>query len=179
MAVSAIPCATQDVGIVLSQPSLSGVSGTTLTFDATLTNLTSSPIFLNGDTSTTGSLNLTVSDNPFLNNAPLSLASGASSGPFAIFTVTIAPGTLPGAYSLNGFTILGGLSGSDFNPIGSANFTVDVLSPVPEPGTMLLVGSGLVGLAIRLRRKKELVTRIELRRRTQNRTGLHRSAARP
>jgi PEP-CTERM motif len=142
--------AAQDIGIVLSQTTLSGVAGTTLTFDATLTNFSSNTIFLNGDSYTTASAFLTVSDNPFLNNAPLSLGAGAGSGPFAIFTVTIGPGEPAGIYTLNGFTILGGLTNIDFIPVGSASFTVEV-SPVPEPGTLVLVTSGLLGLGIKRR----------------------------
>ena len=137
------------IGITLSQSTLSGTAGSTLTFAATLTNISTSTVFLNGDSSTTVTPGLVVSDNPFLTNAPLSLAAGASTGPFDIFTVTIAAGTAPGIYSLNSFTILGGHDGTTLNPVGSTNFTVDVLSPVPEPGTLVLVGSGLVVLAIK------------------------------
>jgi PEP-CTERM motif len=139
----------QDLGIVLSQSTLTGAAGTTLTLDASLTNLSGSTIFLNGDSYTTTSPSLTVSDNPFVTNAPLSLAAGASSGPFAIFTITIAPGLAPGVYSLNDFTILGGQMGSVFNVEGSTNFTVDVVSPVPEPATLVMVGSGLLALSLR------------------------------
>jgi len=140
------------IQISLSQSTLSGTAGSTLVFDATLTNLSTSTVFLNGDTSSTSSLLLTVNDNPFLNNAPLSLAAGASSGTFEIFDVIIAAGIAPGVYTLNDFTILGGVGGSDLTPVGSATFTVDVLSPVPEPGTLVLVGSGLIGLVIRHRK---------------------------
>ena len=142
------------VGISLSQSTLSGTAGSTLTFVATLTNLSTSTVFLNGDSSTTVSPSLVVSDNPFLNNAPPSLAAGASSGPFALFTVTIANGTAPGTYSLNDFTILGGATGSDLTAVGSASFTVTVLAPVPEPGTLVLVGSGLVALAVKHKFKR-------------------------
>jgi len=150
---TAVSAAAQDIGIILSQSTLTGVAGTTLTFDATLTNLSTSTIFLNGDSYTTVSPSLTLSDNPFLSNAPFSMTAGATSGPFAIFTVTIAPGTVPGAYSLNDFTILGGLTGTDFNPVGSANFTVDVVSAVPEPATLVLVASGLLAIGLRARHK--------------------------
>ena len=144
-----LPATAQDIGIVLSQSTLTGVAGTTLTFDASLTNLTGSPVFLNGDSYTTTSPSLTVSDNPFVTNAPLSLAVGAISGPFAIFTVTIAPGLAPGVYSLNDFTILGGQTGTAFDVVGSTNFTVDVVAAVPEPATLVMVGSGLLALSLR------------------------------
>ena len=152
------------IGITLSQSTLSATAGSTLTFAATLTNISTSTVFLNGDSSTTVNPGLVVSDNPFLNNAPLSLAAGASSGPFDIFTVTIAAGTAPGIYSLNSFTILGGPDGITLNPVGSTNFTVDVLSPVPEPGTLVLVGSGLVVLALKHRFKQAFHREPRLRR---------------
>src|SRR5215813_1186619 len=77
------------IGITLTQIDQTGVAGRTVTFQATLTNLTTNTIFLNGDSGTTSSTLLTVDDNPFLTNAPLTLAPGASSGPFDLFSVLI------------------------------------------------------------------------------------------
>jgi len=138
------------IGLTLTETTLTGAAGTMITFDATLTNLTASTLFLNGDAWATSSSFLTVSDNPFLTNAPLSLAAGAGSGPYALFTVLIAPGTPAGTYGLNTFSILGGSDGITFNTIGSAQFTVDV-SPVPEPSTFVLLVSGLLGFGIKHR----------------------------
>ena len=142
------------IGITLTQINQTGVAGRTVTFQATLTNLTTNTIFLNGNSGTTSSTLLTVDDNPFLTNAPLTLAPGASSGPFDLFSVLIAPGTSPGVYGFNTFSILGGLDGNAFDPIGSADFDVTV-SPVPEPGTIVLLTSGLLGLGIKRRRGRK------------------------
>jgi PEP-CTERM motif len=136
------------IEITLTDPTQSGGM---VRFDATLTNLTGSTIFLNGASATTSSSFLTVDTNPFLTNAPLSLAGNASSGPFAAFNVFIAPGTPAGSYSLNSFSILGGLTSNNFNSIGSADFTVNVspgLSVAPEPGTLVLVGLGVLGIGL-------------------------------
>lgn len=141
------------IDIILTPASQSGAAGTMVTFDATLTNLTGSTIFLNGDSATTSSSFLSVDDNPFMNNAPLSLAPGASSGPFALFGVFIAPGTAQGSYAFNTFTITGGTSRGTFDPLGSAQFNVNV-AVAPEPGTLVLLATGLLGLGIKLRRER-------------------------
>jgi|HubBroStandDraft_1064217.scaffolds.fasta_scaffold00001_37 hypothetical protein len=133
------------ISLTLTEIVQTGAAGTTVTFDGSLTNLTGGTIFLNGAGATVSSPFLTVNDNPFLINAPLSLAADASSGPFALFTVSIAPGTPLGTYGPSTFLILGGANNSAFGTIGSTQFTVDV-SSVPEPGTIVLLSSGLLGL---------------------------------
>jgi PEP-CTERM motif len=139
------------IDITLMQPTESGASGSTLTFDVSLTNLTSSTIFLNGAAATTSSSSLVMNDNPFLTNAPISLAAGASSGPFAASTVFISPGTPPGSFSANTFSVLGG-SQTSFDVIGSTGFSVQVSadpSPAPEPGSLVLLGSGVLGIGLK------------------------------
>ncbi len=135
------------ISINLTETIKKGAAGTTITFDATLTNLTGSTLFLNGDSSTTSSLFLTVLDGLFLANAPASLAGGASTGQIALFSVMIAPGTPLGTYGSNTFTILGGANSSSLTPLGTVTFTVNV-TPAPEPSTVLLFGSGLLALGL-------------------------------
>lgn len=132
------------IDITIMQPIQTGQSGNTLTFDVSLTNLTSATVFLNGAGITTSSPFLSMNDNPFLSNAPLSLGADATTGPFLAFTVAIAPGTPVGDYGLNNFSILGGSGTTNFSVIGSTGFGVNV-SPAPEPATLLLVASGALG----------------------------------
>ena len=154
------PAARADsIGVTLTKTTQTGAAGTTVTFEATLTNLTGSTVFLSGDGATTSTSFLTVDDNPFLNNAPLSLGAGATTSPFAIFDVLIAPGTLEGTYGPNTFTILGGADGSTFDLLGSAQFGVTV-SPVPEPGTITLLATGMLGLGVWSRSRRRTTPRI-------------------
>jgi hypothetical protein len=154
------------VSIALTQASQSSTPGSTVTFDATLVNLSSTDtIFLNGDSSATSSLLLTVDDTPFLTNFPLSLGPGASSGPFAFFSVLIDPSTPAGIYDFNQFSLLGGLDGSAFDTLGTAGFSVTVTPAVavPEPGeiSLLFVTSLILvgGFWCRIQPKSGLISR--------------------
>ena len=135
------------VGLTLVQTSQTATAGSTLTFDATITNLsTTDTIFLNGDGSTTSSPLLTVDDTPFLTNFPLSLAPSEVSGPFALFNITIDPTTSIGTYDFNSFSILGGLDDSSSDTIGTVDFSVVIgdVTVTPELGTLTLLLPGLV-----------------------------------
>jgi hypothetical protein len=142
------------ISIALTQASQTATAGSTVMFDATLTNLSSiSTVYLNGDSSVTSSLLLSVSDTPFLNNAPLFLNPDEVSGPFALFSVTIDPTTVFGVYDFNSFSILGGSDGSSSDTLGTADFSITV---VPEPNSGMLGLTGLLAvvamMSLKLRR---------------------------
>jgi hypothetical protein len=120
----------QSLELVLTDPDQTVTQGTaTVAFDATVSNPTTDTIYLNGDASATDSPYLSVDDSPFFANAPISLAPGASSGPFELFDVDLAANTPVGTYTSNTFSILGGADGgtlSDFFDLGDADFSITV-----------------------------------------------------
>jgi hypothetical protein len=147
----AVATYADSVDVTLTQTSQIAAAGSTITFDATITNLSSTDaIFLNGDSSVTSSSLLTVDDTPFLANFPLSLDAGEVSGPFALFDVFIDPSTPTASYDFNSFSILGGLDGDASDIIGGANFSISVGSVIatPEPGTLVLLLSALLTIGV-------------------------------
>jgi hypothetical protein len=126
-----------------------GQGSQTVTFSANLINTTSATLFLNGDSLNVASP-LIGNDTKFFLNAPLSLAAGVSSGTLPVFDITIPPGTPFGLYPGN-FAVSGGASATNFDPLGSAPFAVNV---VPEPATgSTLLGALLAGGALLRRRQ--------------------------
>jgi len=121
---------------------LAARSGDTVTFSGTLTNQSTSELFLNGDTFMLPGSNLTLDDSPFLTNFPLSLAGGATAKG-ALFTVAVDPTTPEGLYD-GSFTIVGGPGYSDTTSLATQSFRV----VVPEPGVYALLLSGGVALGI-------------------------------
>lgn len=130
-----------------------GAPGSTLSIVGTIVapSTNSGSVYLNSD-----SLSLagpfTLNDDPFILNAPTSMAPGATYTA-VLFTVTISPQASEGIYT-GFFTILGGESGDPLalDPISNtASFEVHV---VPEPTAMLLVGTGLIGIMLRVRRRR-------------------------
>jgi len=135
------------------QSTQDGAGGDTLAFDVDVTNISTSEVVnFNSD-----ALNITqpgsdlVTNDEFFANAPYVLNPGDPSE-YEAFTVFISPGTPSGPY-YGTYVILGGPTPSDFGEVGSATFEVDVASVVPEPSSLLLLLSGMAGLAGTLRRR--------------------------
>lgn len=137
------------VTITLASPYQVAVYNSTVSFTATVSapSTNAAPIYLNGDSFNVDAP-LTVDDSGFF-SFPLFLNPGGSyTG--VLFTVYI-PATTPMGNYYGYFQILGGSDGSQLNPISNvASFEINA---IPEPGTMLLLGTGGIALFGTLRRK--------------------------
>lgn len=139
------------INLTLTEATQSTAGGTIVDYDATvsapLTNTGAE--FLNGDNFTLPGP-YTLDDSPFLNNFPLSLTPGMSyTG--ELFDVVVPAGETTGIYD-GSFQILGGPTDMDVNTLASVNFALNV---TPEPGSLLLLGTGLLGLVEVTRRRAQ------------------------
>lgn len=128
---------------------LDGVIGSTVSFDADIQNPIENvvPLFLNGSSFTIDS---PLSLNDLLKvNFPSSIAAGGEAFG-TLFTVALPVDLTPGLY--NGtYLILGGFSPSDQETLAEIDFQINAqpaASPIPEPGTwvLLLTGVGALGV---------------------------------
>ena len=140
------------ISITLDKATQIATPGSTLAFYGTITNLSSSTVFLNGDYFTLAGTGYIINDQ-FFNTVPISLAPGANSGDIELFDVTApaSPAATSGNYGLTG--------GPDFNAsnnLGSVGFNVN---PVPAPeissslaiSPLLLIAGGIAVLRGRRR----------------------------
>jgi hypothetical protein len=165
------PVLAATITLSLSNPVQSAPPGSTLTFDATVSapSTNAAPVFLNSDNYTIDSP-LTLDDSDFF-SFPLSLDPGDSfTG--ALFTVTLPADNLFQTYT-GSFEILGGADGLTFDTLATTGFQ---LNPTPEPGTMLLVATGLGLLAFVMHRKRQISLRPQFANRIPG-ASLYRKAA--
>jgi hypothetical protein len=140
---AAMACAGT-ITVTLDQPDQTGGPGDTLMFFGVIANTGGDTEFLNSDslnlTATSG--DFTTNDGPFFANAPVSLASSASTGDIELFDVSVV-NPFPDAFtSYSGlFTILGGADGgsSDILTDPAIAFSVSAQSGAPEPSSSLLI----------------------------------------
>ena len=93
---------------------------------------------------------LTFDDSAFF-LSPSVLGAGATYGPTGFFDVFADISLAPGTYS-GTFTVFDDIRQSNVTQTFAINVTPG--AAVPEPVSILLLGSGLAGLAIRSRRKR-------------------------
>ena len=153
--VPVAPVFADTVNLNLTAPVQGGAPNSTLTFDATISapQTNGTPIFLNSDSFGLNIPGSTIDDSGFLTNFPLSLSPGEDfTG--TLFTVSLPSNLGPGVY--NGFfEIFGGAAGAA-DPLATVDFQINASSPVPEPGTWILLATGCVILAAWLWRRRDL-----------------------
>lgn len=144
------------VTFTLTDPNQVGTVGSVLTFMGSLTNVAPPTVTIVGDNFSGLPGTLTLDDSPFvINFLGQSIAGGNTLGPLAVFTVTIEAGATPGIY--NGLFLV--FFDSDGGTDQETNFqtfsiTVQQETPIPEPMTLWLLGSGLAGIATLKFRKR-------------------------
>ena len=135
--------------------------GGTVSFSGTITNTTSSSVFITGDTIDPLATGLTTDDTPFYNTfvagAPVELASFQTYTYTDLFNVTADPGVAGGLYK-GAFTVYGGATPTSQDVSGTSNFYVRVPAPaVPEASSVvslgLLLAGGLSAAAFKSRKR--------------------------
>jgi hypothetical protein len=152
----AIPASADTLNLVLSNPVQTAIPSATLTFDASASAPFSNggTMFLNGDNFNLSLNGALIDDSAFLLNFPLSLDPGVGVAG-SLFTVTLPSNIAPGTYT-GFFSILGGSDSDAQDTIATVNFEIDAPAAVPEPGTWLLLATGLLLLAALLYRRSKI-----------------------
>lgn len=141
-------------------PDTRAAAGTTVNFSGLITNIVTNDAFAisqeNGVTLTAENLQWEFFDydesilRPFDTLDPeLAIRPGENSGLTSLYSVAISPFAVAGTYSLSARLIVLGV-----DDLTSNDVTVNIIA-TPEPTSMLLIGTGLAGIAATVRRRRQ------------------------
>jgi hypothetical protein len=145
--------------LTLTNPNQSGVVGNILTFSGSLANAAAPAVQIVSSqfTFNDGGGTLFLDDSPFISNFLLqTVGPGATLGPLDMFTVEILAGAAPGVYT-GVFSVLYD-NGTNILETNLVTFSITVQPSVviPEPASLALLGSGLLGIAELARRRRRI-----------------------
>lgn len=153
-----LPATTRADSLIFgfTPPAYAGPAGSVVTLFGTFNNGPGAITFTGYEAILEAGLSLSGAVQPF--DSIAGMASGATLGPVALFNVQIAPGTPPGtifSFAANQFRIFYSTStGNDNEVAGNFQIRVEGGQPaIPEPASMVLLGTGLAGVAARLRKR--------------------------
>ena len=136
--------------VTLASPYQIG-DGPVFDFIATVTNTGADTLYLNGGNAIPLDAGLSLDDSPFNSDSNFWVLDPGASYTGLFFTVT-APSYVQGAsnYYAGSYNIVGGADSGAQDPLATANFDIQV---TPEPSSIVLLATGLAGLAGTLRRR--------------------------
>ena len=137
--------ASAQLNVAFQFPTQDVVAGSTITVDGTLTNTSNATLFLNGDNLVLDGSGLTVSDQPFLTDAPPSLAPAGTVGSNwtgGLFQVSADLSTVPDLYT-GSFTVFGGADSLSGDTLAAPTFQV-IVHPAAVPESSSSLGLGLL-----------------------------------